>query len=68
MSASGMWGTMRRETWCFTTCVSRDRPSYLTSDMIHASGKNLATDGRIRLSVDLRFADGDQQWDPRWNK
>ena len=36
--------------------------------MIHASGANRDTSGRIRFSADLRFADRQQDHDSRWNQ
>ncbi|KAK8870140.1 hypothetical protein IAR55_000710 [Kwoniella newhampshirensis] len=38
------------------------------SFMIHASGRNVDPEGRIRLSADLRFADRAAAYDRRWDK
>ena len=44
------------------------KPSQPCVDMIHASGRNVDPEMRIRLSADLRFADREAPYDERWNQ
>jgi hypothetical protein len=63
-------GSSTAQVTQFTSPHSPDPPSPADSpaDAIHASGLNNDPHGRIRFSADLRFVDGDQEYDRRWTK